>query len=295
MVKIGPSLGSSRHPYPTLHNWPQNVTTPLALIHHLLSNWMNTATFLADKQQHILNHFVFLSLIASDISSTSLDLQLSQVQSLLPVKGVQSPPFARHDGGGFPSQADWSMEHTADDSFSVLRRNWMNHIMSHNLHKKVFARISQGYDGPPLSDQDLLPLKAYLDEFLFAQGVSPCWDISADQPMCLHILKALCNIMDDPDKSIFGYLKSGVPIGRDVSIQPSNCFPLKTSKEESTETPLTVHLCNWQSAESDPATVQELIDKEVAEGWVDVVNGGFAEAHNPNIPKGLPLENSALH
>ena len=191
-------------------------------------------------------------------------------------------------GGGFPSQADWSMEHTPHDSFGVLRRNWMQHIISHNLHKKVYARISQGYDGPPLSDQDLNPLKAYLEEFLLAQGVSPCWDIPADQPMCLFILEALCKIMDDPDKSIFGYLQSGVPIGRDVSIQPSTCFPLKSPTEESNETPLTVRLCNWQSAESDPTTVQDLIDKEVAAGWLDVIHGGLAEAQSL-YPKGIAI------
>ena len=34
------------------------------------------------------------------------DLDLVTVQRMLPMKDISSPPFARQDGGGFPSQAD---------------------------------------------------------------------------------------------------------------------------------------------------------------------------------------------
>ena len=39
-----------------------------------------------------------------------------------------------------------------------------------------------------------------------------------------------------------------------------------------------IHHCNWQSAENDPETVQELIDKEVQEGWVEVFDGSLEDA-----------------
>ena len=160
------------------------------------------------------------------VSHDSHDFSLQQLDSLVPKKAVEAPPFARQDGGGFASQADWSSFHTPEDSFQQLRSNWMNHAVTHRLHKKVEASIAAGHDGPPLSDADLLPLQNMLVAFLESQGQMVDWTISPDQPMHLHILHAMSRHMNDPDVAIFPYLFGGVPIGIDTTIVPSHCFPL---------------------------------------------------------------------
>jgi hypothetical protein len=43
---------------------------------------------------------------------------------------------------------------------------------------------------------------------------------------------------------------------------------------------LTVHHTNWMSAEESPDIVQELIDREVAAGWVQAFSGTLAEAQS---------------
>ena len=108
----------------------------------------------------------------------------------------------------------------------------------------------------------------FLLEFLAAQGVHAKWDVPPNQPMHLYILQSLCKLMDDPDVDISLYLIQGVPIQIDSDIGSSNCFPLSPPSVPDDTTLLSIHHCNWQFGEQDPATVQELIGKEVSEAWV---------------------------
>ena len=86
--------------------------------------------------------------------------------------------------------------------------------------------------------------------------------------------------MGDPDTAIFPYLLEGVPIGSDVPIAPSNCFPLQPTPEDYQPPLLSVHHTNWASAEESPEVVQTLIDKEVDAGWVQKFHGTLAEAQS---------------
>ena len=104
------------------------------------------------------------------------------------------------------------------------------------------------------------------------------WDIPSDQPMHLHILYSLQKILGDPDVALFPYLLEGAPTGFDGPIQPSNCFPL-SQPDESAESPLlSVHHCNWSSAEDHPDEVRALIDEEVKNGWVTPFHGSLSDA-----------------
>lgn len=227
-------------------------------------------------------------LVSPLVSRHKQDVRIESLKTLLPIKAVESLPFARQDGGGFTSQADWSSVRAAHGPFAVLRKNWMNHIISHQFDKQVFAMISAGHDGPPLSDQDLTPLRAQLEEFLLSQGVYPDWSIPPDQPMCLFILQAWCNLMNDADESLCPYLIAGVPLGIEESITASNCFPRMEPSATPEDILLPVHRCNCQSAESEPEIVQELIDKEVAEAWADVFQGILEDAREA-FTKGLAI------
>ncbi len=62
--------------------------------------------------------------IASVVSHTGLDLSLSGMEAALSIKPIDSRPFAHQDGGGLPSQADWSVPpDNAVDVFRTLRHN----------------------------------------------------------------------------------------------------------------------------------------------------------------------------
>lgn len=232
------------------------------------------------------------------LTLNGVDISLAQVESFLPVKSATATPFSRQDGGGFASQADWSSSHNFEDCFQVLRRNFFRQIMQDRLDQVVLRSFMNKADAPPFSLEQVAPFKRFLDEFLLAQGLEPNWTVPKDQNLCLYILQHMCVCMNDPDTALFPYLIEGVPLGIHEEITPSGCFPLQAQDAEFDPPLLTVHHTNWSSAEDDPATVQELIDKEVNAGWVDIFPGSLAEAqqffeHGLAIGKlGLALSDS---
>ena len=213
---------------------------------------------------------------------------LHSAETILPIKMLDELPNARNDGGGLPSHADWSQFNASQDFLGTLRKNWMKHILDHQWHKRLVAHFANGHDCPPFSENELQPLKEFLDEFLTAQGIFPDWDIPHDQPMHLHILEALGKIIHDPDKSIFGYLKTGVPIGISDKIERSLCFPEAPTKDDDAQSLLSIHNCNWRSAEDEPDIVESLIAKEIDEGWVAEFPGDIPEAQD-KWPKGIAI------
>ena len=206
------------------------------------------------------------------------DLDLVTVQGMLPVKDISSPPFARQDGGGFPSQADWSTSHNFSDCFQVLRKNFFKQIMQDRLDQVILRAFQDRQDQPPFSPEQLAPFKVFMDEYLMAQGLVPNWTVPPDQNLCLHILQHMCVCMGDPDVHLFQYLIDGVPLGIHEKIAPSGCFPVQPHSADFDPPLLTVHHTNWSSAEDDPETVQQLINKEVEAGWVEIFPGTMEEA-----------------
>lgn len=55
-------------------------------------------------------------------------------------------------------------------------------------NKQLVAHISQQKPDAPFSEEQLLPFKSFVDEFLSAQGFVPCWNIPDDQPLLCRIL-----------------------------------------------------------------------------------------------------------
>eukprot|EP00435_Cladocopium_sp_Y103_P073418 s313_g43.t1 len=201
-----------------------------------------------------------------------------ETSDFLPMKGLTDPPFSRQDGAGFASQADWSSPHRFADCFQSLRKNFFTKILDQRLDQVVMRAFSARQDSPPFSMEQLVPFRTFIDEFLLAQGIVPDWTVPADQNLSLFILQQLCKCMDDPDTALFPYLIEGVPLGIHENITPSNCFPLQPQMDEFEPPLLTVHHTNWSSAEDDPETVKQLIEKEVAAGWVEVFPGDMAAA-----------------
>ena len=165
------------------------------------------------------------SIIVPLLSLGTSNLTLDEALTLIPAKDTDAAPFCRQDGAGFVSQGDWSSPHCSEDVFSSLRKSFFQRIIDQRLDKQAVAAFQTGKDEPPFSSIQLAPFRELLEEFLLAQGTIPDWSVPADQPICLHVLKQLCQCMDDPDTAVFPYLIEGVPIGTDTPILPSNCFP----------------------------------------------------------------------
>ena len=131
-------------------------------------------------------------------------------------------------------------------------------------------------------------MRNFLIEFLESQGYSANWEIPTDQPMHLHILSSLCRIMDDKDTTLFPYLTGGVPVGIEETISRSFCFPPSKPKNPDENPLLSIHHCNWQSAEDNPEDVSSLIQKEIDEQWVEEFHGSLEDAQE-RWPKGVAV------
>ena len=220
----------------------------------------------------------FAELILPLLTTTGVSIALSNLDQYLPVKSLADPPFPRQDGGGFASQADWSAQHSYDDCFKTLRKNFFSHIMDQRLDRVIMGAFYNRSELPPFSMEQLAPFRRYLDEFLMAQGHMPDWSIPKDQNISLFVLQHLCLCMGDPDTALFPYLIEGVPLGINETIAPSKCFPLQPASHEFDPPLLSVHHTNWSSAEEDPEVVNELIQKEIDSGWVEQFHGTIEDA-----------------
>ena len=143
----------------------------------------------------------FAQIILPLLSDQGQELNISNFEQYLPVKGVSSPPFVRQDGAGFPSKGDWSGPHNFEDCFNTLRKNFFNSILSARLDQTLLRAFNEQQSEPPFSDEQLQPFKRFLAEFLLAQGIQPDWSIPPDQQLCLHILQKLCQCMQEESPS----------------------------------------------------------------------------------------------
>ena len=67
-----------------------------------------------------------------------------------------------------------------------------------------------------------------------------------------------------------------------IDIPPSNCFG-RNDKPALPETPLSVHLANWQSAEIDMEVTRNLVREEINQGWVYEFEGGIEAAKDSAV------------
>ena len=144
----------------------------------------------------------FASAFSNMFSQNQCQIDWSNMESLLPIKPLDAPPFARQDGGGI-SFADWSGPPAGSiDIFKSLRQRWFQLILDQRLDKQIMAHLSEQRDSPPFTSIQLEPFRASLVEFLRGHQLEPDWTIAADQPMHLSILASIASIMRDPDTAL---------------------------------------------------------------------------------------------
>ena len=207
---------------------------------------------------------------------------------MLPIKQVDDFPFSQVDGGGNFSQPDWSRsERVTPDHFSSLRKSWLQRILSLCMDKMLVAHIQSGSPDPPFSKEQLIPFVHDLETFLRHHNIQPDWSVREHQPMHLQILAALHRIMGDTDTTLFPSLLAGVRTGFGPAIPPSGTFPTKAA-EPLPNTPLSVHLSNWQSAEQNIQLTRELVAEELEKGFIFKYPGTLEQAQQ-EYPLGVSV------
>lgn len=171
------------------------------------------------------------------------------------------------DGGGVTSTADWrAPPEGLDDSFEGLRSIFERFASEFELIPRLEAGWKKGAQGL-LNDRETLELRKRCTDWL---GAPASLQIKEGQPMALDVLQALLQRSNDRDTSLPSHLRAGVRTGVLSEIEPSGLFPVEDRSPKAVDQDLRRFLCNWKSAESEPEVVQELLDKEVAEDFVDV-------------------------
>ena len=107
----------------------------------------------------------------------------------------------------------------------------------------------------------------------FFSDVDISFDIPEGQPFRLNALRRLALIMDDPDADLIPHLIAGVDLGVTSLIPSSHTWPAKNpqSMDTTQEPDFQVFSENWHSAETDASTLQNLIQKEIEDGFVQEI------------------------
>ena len=159
--------------------------------------------------------------------------------------------------------------------------------MDNKLHLQFLAHIDHQNPEPPFDDETVDTFRSFLSDSLEENSCIADWTIRPHQPMTLNIMSQLSFIMQDHDIDLFPSLIAGVSAGFHNDISPSHVFG-KNDRPKLPETPLSVHLANWQSAEVEPDITRRLAQEELDQGWVFEFQGTLEEAKDayPNIAIG---------
>ena len=150
-------------------------------------------------------------------------------------------------------------------------------MRSTGLLPQILQRLGSEDKAAPLSDAELQPFLSGLRRWL---GVSSeavwnaCLEVSPGQPFRLHLWRTLAEISKDPDSNFTDQLVSGVALGVRCSLRPCSVMAPGLPPDADPR-PLECCTSAWQSALQDLATVDELLQEELQQGWIREVPGGL--------------------
>ena len=200
------------------------------------------------------------------------------MMQFLPIKPRNSPPFSCEDGGGIPSRPDWSLSNRCQsDVFKDLRAKFFRSILDRELHLQFLQHVDSKKPTAPFGQEDVTFFRSLISDFLIERDQQVNWSIKEHQPMYLEIMQQLSRAMLDADVTLFDCLLQGLSTGFQNDVPSSHCFG-PNDRPPLPETPLSVHLANWQSAEIDRAVTRDLVQEEINQGWVFEFEGGVEAA-----------------
>ena len=201
-------------------------------------------------------------------SAGAAEIPWQSWKSLLPTQPVW-PTLTRRveDGAGFNSTAYW-ISPQAPDFLGDLRKAWSMRLCQDHLCLRLCRTLQFGTDAPPLSEEELRP---FLDDLCTFCGVPlpeahEFLSVQAGQPFRLNVLEKLLQMTHDPEAAMCADLRRGVRIGVDHDLVPSAHWPLRHNDPVCTD----LNICegSWKSASDHPDQVRQLLEQEIAEGWI---------------------------
>ncbi len=98
----------------------------------------------------------FAATVQNLFSKHSVDAPCDQFASFLTIKEPTAPPFSCEDGGGIPSQPDWSKSGRGhQDVFKDLRSKFFTSILDRKLHLHFVAHVESKHPTAPFSTDDV--------------------------------------------------------------------------------------------------------------------------------------------
>ena len=206
----------------------------------------------------------------SALSVGEEEVPFLQWERLLPARLPFSVPKRRiEDGCGACSSASWVVPHEPD-AFSGLRQAWCDTLRSTGLLPQILQRLGSSDKAAPLSDAELQPFLSALRHWLGVPSEAvwnACLEVTPGQPFRLHLWRILAEISRDPDSRFTDQLVSGVSLGVHCPLRPCTVMAPGLPPDADPR-PLECCTSAWQSALRDSATVDELLQEELQQGWI---------------------------
>ena len=212
------------------------------------------------------------------------EASLASFQTMLPQCFLPRRP-AICDGAGLFSSADHTANNTSAQPQPLLKLSqaMLAYLNKHSLVKHIADSLKEARQEPPLGTEHCLAMVEIIREHLAPHMSAEHFaSISEGQPFRLHILQSLARAIHDKDRDLPDILAQGVPTG---AFDPLPSSGLWTQVQQGLEFgddlsgPALEHCTgNWTRAEQNPDLLAELIDKEIAQGWVRKFEGTEQDA-----------------
>ena len=208
------------------------------------------------------------SLASRFVTRSDRVVPLDAWRSVLPAAPVWTQPRMRvEDGGGLRSTAAW-LSPSGPDYLRSLRLNWTQRLFDSGLCLKISAALRAGCDAAPISPAELAPFLDDLCDFLeVPTSERPAiLEVPQGQPFRLHLLQRLLECCQDPEARVCPDLASGVRLEVDCLLEPSVHWPKRDEVHPLSE--LVICDGSWKSASDHPQEVLQMLEEELAEGWI---------------------------
>lgn len=217
---------------------------------------------LAKSSSHLVTH-------KPEVSTWENALEKLPAQAPMPNEGSS---LSCADGGGISSNGDWTSPR-GSDVFSDLRRAWLLQGLEHQVLRKTNPETTIDFE-QWLTPDFISTLRNITDNFFSSHGLDSTPISSTGQPFVLHLLRNFATILDDPELALVTLLQDGVMCGVEAPIEPGGAWiPTESTP---TDVELISHEVNWQSAMDHLDLAEELVQKEVQDGFVECL-GPIAE------------------
>ena len=197
--------------------------------------------------------------------SSCFNQDLSLWRNLLSRNPI-SPGHRITDGAGDRSSANWTIP-LSTDTMQPIRQKWIKRILQKQLHLRFAESCKNQQSEPFISDDDITPFFQDINSF-----PSHSFDLTIlpHQPCRPKLFHSLLLLSNDADPDIANLLQEGIPSGAFSKLEAAGLWEPNTKPQE--EPPdLSVCKDNWMSANKDPVITEQLIQKELADGFIEEI------------------------